>query len=206
MTPLRQPPHPTLPVLAALLVVACGSPTRPDQTADPMMTNEPTALFDFSDTETAQRFTAVDDRVMGGVSQSALSAVGGSAVFAGELSTEQNGGFASVRSTPLSVDLSAFEGIALYVRGDGRTYKLRMRTDDRFNGVSYQAPFATTAGVWTTLKLPFQSFEPTYRGRVPPDAAPLDPAAVRSFGLLVAGEQVGAFQLELRWIRPCGQR
>lgn len=165
------------------------------------MTNDADLLFDFSDPRSARRFSAVDDRVMGGVSQSALRAGDGVAAFAGDLSTEQNGGFASVRSEPAPVDLAGYAGIALRVRGDGRTYKLRIRTDRRRDGVSYQAAFATTDGVWTTVRLPFASFHPTYRGVAQPEAGPLDAAAVQSFGLLVADEQVGAFRLELGWMR-----
>ena len=170
------------------------------------MTDRSELLFDFSAPETVQRFAAVDDRVMGGVSQSAMRASSGIAAFEGELSLEQNGGFASVRSEPEPVDLSTSEGIALHVRGDGRTYKLRMRTDRGFDGVSYQASFATTPGAWTTVHLPFEAFQPTYRGQVRSDVAPLDLAAVMSFGLLVADEQVGAFRLEISWIRVFGER
>ncbi|MFT4541387.1 MAG: hypothetical protein ACI841_004399 [Planctomycetota bacterium] len=165
------------------------------------MTDPSKLLFDFAAPESAQRFAAVDDRVMGGVSQSAMRASSGIAAFEGELSLEQNGGFASVRSDPAPLDLSGSEGIALHVRGDGRTYKLRMRTEGGFDGVSYQASFATTPSAWTTIQLPFQAFRPTFRGRLPSGVAPLDPAAVMSFGFMVANEQVGAFRLEIGWIR-----
>jgi monofunctional biosynthetic peptidoglycan transglycosylase len=183
-----------------------GAAAKTTSTHECLMTDRSELLFDFSAPETVQRFAAVDDRVMGGVSQSAMRASSGIAAFEGELSLEQNGGFASVRSAPASVDLSTSEGIALHVRGDGRTYKLRMRTDAGFDGVSYQASFATTPGAWTTVHLPFEAFQPTYRGQVRFDAAPLDPAKVMSFGLLVADEQVGAFRLEIRWIRAFCQR
>jgi hypothetical protein len=170
------------------------------------MTDDQRLLLDFSDPTTARLFVAVDDRVMGGVSQSRLRQRGDSAAFEGELSTERNGGFASVRSELRPFDLSAFEGIALHVRGDGRTYKLRLRTDESFDGVSYQASLTTTAGAWTTIRVPFEEFRPTYRGRVPTGVGPLDPSAVKSFGLLVADEQVGSFRLELRWIGAYEQR
>ena len=169
------------------------------------LSSPPELLFDFSVPETVQRFAAVDDRIMGGVSRSALRASSGIAVFEGELSLEQNGGFASVRSDAASVDLSESVGIALRVRGDGRTYKLRMRTDARFDGVSYQASFPTSPGAWTMVHLPFEVFRPTYRGQFRSDADPFDPAKVMSFGLLVAGEQVGAFRLEIGWIRALSE-
>jgi len=176
-----------------------GSPV-PNGSSSIAMTEEHPLLLDFSDPKTAGRFTAVDDRVMGGVSRSRLRHLGDSAAFEGELSTEQNGGFASVRSDVQPVDLSAFEGFTLHVRGDGRTYKLRVRTNQNFDGVNYQTSFGTTAGTWTTIRLPFTAFRPTYRGRLVARAPALDPSLIKSFGLLVADKQIGSFQLELRGI------
>ena len=161
---------------------------------------EPQRILDFSDPTTVERFSAVDDRVMGGVSRSSLSAAGRAAVFAGELSTEQNGGFASVRSAPSPVDLGGNAGVALHVRGDGRTYKLRFGLEETLDGVTYQASFATTADAWTTVYLPFELFLPTWRGRTLSELEPLDPSRITTFGLLVSDGQVGSFRLELAWL------
>ena len=58
-------------------------------------------LFDFTDLQAVNAWHAIDDRVMGGISQSRLKHEPAShAVFEGEVSLEQNGGFASVRSKP----------------------------------------------------------------------------------------------------------
>jgi NADH dehydrogenase [ubiquinone] 1 alpha subcomplex assembly factor 1 len=58
-------------------------------------------LFDFSDPRAADAWRGIDDRVMGGVSRSRLRYDrAGHAVFEGEVSLAQNGGFASVRSSP----------------------------------------------------------------------------------------------------------
>jgi hypothetical protein len=53
------------------------------------------------------------------------------------LSLENNGGFASVRCLVGLTDLSEFAGLAVRVRGDGRPYQLRLRGNDRFDGVAY---------------------------------------------------------------------
>jgi len=188
---------------------APGGPTSTAEASPPaaaalaedpaMATTAPPVLFDFADAETAGRFTTVDDRVMGGVSRSAMRAGEGFGVFAGVLSTESNGGFASVRAAR-SVDLSGRGGIALRVRGDGRSYQLRLRTDRRFDGISYRATFATTPETWTKVLLPFDAFQPTFRGRVPAGAPPLDVAGIESFGLMVTDAQVGEFRLDVATI------
>ena len=168
------------------------------------MTSPEPLLFDFREPDVALRFIAVDDRIMGGVSRSRLKAEAGHAAFEGELSLDAGGGFASVRSAPSPVDLTGRTGIALRVRGDGRRYRLRVRTDEHPQAVSYQAAFDAPDASWSTVRLPFARFEPTFRGEPRPNAKPLDPGAVSSFGLLVADRQAGAFRLEIESITAYG--
>jgi hypothetical protein len=163
-------------------------------------------LFDFSRPADASPFQPIDDVVMGGRSSSRLAPdPAGFAVFEGLVSLEDGGGFASVRSAPRPTDLSAYSGVALRVRGDGRRYKLNVRTDAAFDGVTWQAPFHPAPGVWTEVALPFAAFEPRFRGR-PVAAGALDPARVHTFGLLVSDGQAGPFRLELAWIRAAPAR
>jgi NADH dehydrogenase [ubiquinone] 1 alpha subcomplex assembly factor 1 len=138
----------------------------------------------------------VDDRVMGGLSSSRAEASADGLVFTGDLSLEQNGGFASIRTRPRDYDLAGTRALVLRVRGDGKVYKLGLRTDDAFDGVQYQARFHTRAEAWEDVRLPIADFEPRFRGR-PVPAPPLDPARIRTFGLLIADRQAGAFRLVL---------
>jgi NADH dehydrogenase [ubiquinone] 1 alpha subcomplex assembly factor 1 len=157
-------------------------------------------LYDFSQPAQVALFHAIDDVVMGGRSHSRLAHdPRGFAVFEGVLSLEDGGGFASVRSEPRPRDLSAHGGLVLRVRGDGRRYKLNLRADGAFDGVTWQAAFQPPAGDWTEVALPFAAFAPTFRGR-PVAAGPLDAASVATLGFLVARDS-GNFRLELSWIR-----
>ena len=108
-----------------------------------------TSLFDFAQSATSQSSDAaswqiVNDGVMGGRSSSQASIVkletGGDAMrFAGNLSLENNGGFASVRSRPSgSLGLDPGETIVLRVKGDGRRYTFNLYTPDRRTAFSYQ--------------------------------------------------------------------
>ena len=156
-------------------------------------------LVDFS-RSAADAWFVVNDGVMGGLSSSEMVVTAdGTGLFAGRLSLENNGGFASVR-TAVRSDLTAFRGLVLRVRGDGRTYEVRLRTDDRFDGIAYRAEFDTEPGEWMTVVLPFDRFVPTFRGYVPRDAPPLDPSAIGQLGLLLGDKREGAFRLEVRRI------
>ena len=152
-------------------------------------------IADFRDPREAARWSPTDDVVMGGRSSSAMLAGDGVGIFTGELSLESGGGFASVRRADQTIDLSACDAIAIRVCGDGRRYKLNLRTSDRFDGVVYQAAFATQPGTWLTAELALADFAPRFRGR--PASGTLDRARVSSVGLLVSDGQAGPFRLEL---------
>ena len=158
-------------------------------------------LFRFDAPASVDDWAAIDDVVMGGVSSSRLRHdPAGHAVFEGVVSLEHGGGFASVRSRPMDLGAPGAAGFVLEVRGDGKRYKLNVRTDDAFDGVNYQAAFEAPPDAWTEVRLPLVEFRPTFRGRVVPNAPPLDPARVRQLGLLIAERQAGPFALAVRAI------
>lgn len=161
-------------------------------------------LADFRDPGEAARWRPTDDVVMGGRSSSAMVAGDGVGIFAGEISLERGGGFASVRRRDGSIDLSACDAIELRVCGDGRRYKLNLRTSDCFDGVVYQAAFATRPGTWLTAELALGDFAPRFHGR--PAAGTLDRGRVCSLGLIISDGQAGPFRLELSSIAGTSRR
>lgn len=147
----------------------------------------------------------VDDRVMGGVSKSDTRLVEGdngeaSLVFTGEVSLENNGGFCSMRSEGkewhFTEDIAGFE---LEARGDGKSYKFTVRTDQHQQG-SYRHEFDTIEGVKATYLFALEDFELYHRG-THLDAPTLDPTTIESIGILVSDKQAGEFELEIFRIR-----
>ncbi|CAL5221994.1 g4282 [Coccomyxa viridis] len=134
------------------------------------------------------RWERLDDVIMGGQSSSTLRATeDGAALFSGDLVIE-GGGFCGARTKGMDLDLSAYDGIALQVEGDGQTYKLNLKTADQENVPedTFQATFDTVAGQQTTVHLPWRQFVPVKRARVDPSAAPLDPSKTRQLGLVLS--------------------
>lgn len=156
----------------------------------------PSPLFDFGDPARAGGFTPIDDRVMGGRSHSRAVLVDRALRFEGEVILE-GGGFASIRSAPARLDLSGAAGLALRVRGDGRRYKVSLRTDDHLDGLAWQAGFDTATGGWEVVLLPLAAFRPVVRGRPAPEAGPLAAARVRTVGFVIADGQAGPFWLDV---------
>jgi hypothetical protein len=170
-----------------------------------IMDSTAVTIFDFGRPD-GPVWRSIDDVVMGGVSSSRLHPTGeGTALFEGDLSLENRGGFASVRTTLGPLDLSAYTGVEIHVRGDGKRYRLRLRTDDRVDGIAYQAEFSTSGDGWQTQQLPFVEFQPTYRGRILEGVEPLATNHINQVGLMIADRQAGAFQLEVAWLRAFGE-
>jgi len=158
-------------------------------------------LYRFDAPASVEPWAAIDDRVMGGISRSRLRFdPAGHALFEGEVSLAQGGGFASVRSQPGALGAPGASACVIEVLGDGKAYKLSLFTSDSFDGMSYQLPFLPEVGAWTTLRLPLAAFQPSFRGRAVPGAPPLDPARLRQVGLMIAERQAGPFALALRSI------
>jgi NADH dehydrogenase [ubiquinone] 1 alpha subcomplex assembly factor 1 len=162
-------------------------------------------LLDFDTDDEIALWGSVDDGVMGGASHSRFSrAAPGVARFSGVVSLENNGGFASIRTLAREWPTADATALALRVRGDGKTYKFTVRTDDRFDGVQYQVRFTPPIGEWFEAALPAASFAASFRGRTVAGAPALDLSRVRALGLMISDKQAGPFELLVDWIAAVG--
>ncbi len=184
--------------------------------------NPEQVLFDFQhpNAATVERWGALDDVVMGGVSQSQLILGTDGAVFTGHVSTANSGGFVSIRTKNCEppLDLSAYSGIQIRLKGDGQRYKFFVRSSPAWDGVGYAFAFDTKPGIWETITIPFSQLTPVFRAKTAPQAPSFDPATVYSFQLMLSKFeydgalnphfQPGPFQLVMEQIRtysesPC---
>lgn len=143
----------------------------------------------------------VNDTVMGGRSEGGFESHHDGLHFTGTTNTN-GGGFSSVRTKPMQLDLSKYTGVRLAVQGDGRRYTWRLATNARRRGrpVSYWADFETPDGTWSTIDIPFSSFIPRFRG-TQLEGPELDPAQISGMGLMIYDEQDGPFDLRLASVR-----
>lgn len=159
-----------------------------------------TVITDFSGSEKIQmNWRITDDRVMGGRSQGRFEITKqGIMKFSGNLSLENNGGFSSVRSGEVNLDLTHSAGLLLKVKGDGRTYQMRLGTEARYRSwdVSFSAEFQTERNKWIEVRIPFNAFKAGFRGRSLGNVN-FDPSNIRRFGILLGDKKPGSFELEM---------
>ena len=152
--------------------------------------------MDFSNPNTLRDSWIVNDGVMGGVSQSSLRQDVGGMFFEGMVSLENNGGFASMRSSvrfPQGTQL-----IELIAKGDGKRYKLVLRTE-LAPRVTYVADFIALP-TWQTYRFNLSQFKSTFRGR-DVDAPALSFSDVIDFGILISNNQAGSFAIQLKTLK-----
>lgn len=143
----------------------------------------------------------VNDNVMGGRSLGGYDIEAGELKFTGATNTN-GGGFSSLRTGPLKLDLSAHGGVELDLVGDGRQYTWRLTTQAVWRGrpIAYWARFDTQAGVAQTVRVPFGDFVPRFRGaRL--SGPPLDTARITGMGLMIYDGNDGPFEMSVSQIR-----
>jgi NADH dehydrogenase [ubiquinone] 1 alpha subcomplex assembly factor 1 len=180
-------------VLAALLL-SLSAQVATQEALEPVL--------DFAGPDTAQKWQAVNDGVMGGVSDGRYRITDEKTLeFSGTLSLENNGGFASVRTKPTELDIKAGDTIVLRVKGDGREYVLNLYTKSRRMAFSYRAPLPTTKNEWTEVRVPLEDFIPTAFGRRVQGMGPVDPTQINGLGFMLSDKKPGTFAMQAEWVK-----
>lgn len=157
---------------------------------------ESTFMIDFTEQHNLENWRITNDGVMGGKSQGHFSLQGDKAVFEGNISLDNNGGFSSVfRSIePLSKGLKT---VTINVLGDGLTYQLRMSVTLDGYRLAYKQHFNTVAGEQEKLTLILADFQASFRGRNIPNAPVLLAENIIEVGFLVTRKAAGPFSLAI---------
>ena len=163
--------------------------------------------------DSAQNWSFVSDRVMGGVSEGQASLEQDKDIsfarLTGNVSTKNNGGFIQLRSSsswlnkPLmfrNINDSEkagqeLQGVRLNVRGNGETYYIFIQTNQtRSPSDNFQASFQTN-NAWQTIEIPFKQFvreRINYNGSTNLVESHISPKNIRSIGITAYGRDFAA--------------
>ena len=120
-------------------------------------------IYDFENKGSNIQWYVVNDGVMGGLSEGNIAMnQEGHGVFSGYVTTENNGGFSSMRYVLEKKNVSQFTKVVIKLKGDGKKYQFRIKSDAS-QRYSYVNSFETS-GDWETVTLPFGDFIPMFRG------------------------------------------
>jgi NADH dehydrogenase [ubiquinone] 1 alpha subcomplex assembly factor 1 len=161
------------------------------------------SVFSFASGDDVGRWNVVNDTVMGGVSSGELTWAGEAMVFTGELSLDNNGGFASVRSPLVDPRVAARwaeqPGLRLEMRGDGRSWAVNVRDSGASGG--WIATVTPPVDEFASIEIPWRDFTPVTRFLDPRQSnEPLDPSRIALIALYLIDGVEERFRLEVRSI------
>jgi NADH dehydrogenase [ubiquinone] 1 alpha subcomplex assembly factor 1 len=162
------------------------------------MLQSPNEIFKFESGSSTKGWKIVDDRVMGGRSQGDFSVNSdGFGVFEGYVTTENNGGFSSLRYNFNGIKTSDFKFIVLKLKGDGKSYQFRLKTSDNQRH-SYIYTFKTT-GFEQDIIIPLKDFYPSFRGRIL-KMPNFDADQIKQIAFLIGNKTKESFSLKIKSI------
>jgi len=184
-------------VLLVLLGLLTMTMIAHSEASSKIQDNATMLLTDFTQSTTSLEFYIQNDTVMGGRSNGDFSISNGLLTFSGNTNTN-GGGFSSIRSKPVQLDLSNQDGLSVRMLGDGRQYTLHLQTNATWRGrkISYWANFKSLSGEWATVEVPFNDFKPRFRGYLL-DGPALDKARITELGVYIYDNLDGPFEIQL---------
>ncbi len=147
-----------------------------------------------------ENWRIVNDDVMGGVSTSELYLNDDkNLIFNGNLSLENNGGFASSRMGFEKGILKEVKSFKIKVKGDGKTYKFRLR--ENYRSTNYSSDFKTLKNKWIEIEIKTNQLKPMFMGYYSNRSPKLNTEKISSLGFQISDKQKGNFNLEIMYVK-----
>lgn len=161
----------------------------------PLLFLEEMVLFDFQKDKNLSAWVVVDDAVMGGRSKGNLEIhKDGYAVYSGNVSLENNGGFSSLRYQFEQKNVEPYTTASIRLKGDGKRYQFRVKSDQ--NDYQSYIYYFNTTGEWETIEIPLAQMKPSFRGRAL-DMPDYEGEVMEELAFLIANYKAESFQLAI---------
>ena len=165
-----------------------------------ILSNLPNKI-DFGSKKAGQNWYAVNDGVMGGLSDGSLKLTENSLKFEGTISLENNGGFSSIRSEYGQYDLSKYTKVTMRIKTDNSSFALLLERHKRWFRPYFKQEFKVTAGEWQTVTFDFSEFDEYTVGRKKATTmTKSDLSSVIRMGFITNDKTAKAFSLEIDYI------
>tara|TARA_R110002073_G_scaffold139232_2_gene289288 strand:- start:66089 stop:66589 length:501 start_codon:yes stop_codon:yes gene_type:complete len=160
------------------------------------MSTEP-LIIDFGNTKDGHNWTPVNDTVMGGASHSSTTLTSTSLLFKGDVSLENNGGFASIRSADGLYDLSKFTKVSIRFKSKGRRFALRLAEANSTVRANYKHHFSSSTENWEERTMQLANFKYYHKGAMTEQNSKEGLVTIVRIGLILSDGQEGPFELEI---------
>ena len=144
----------------------------------------------------------VSDTVMGGKSFGSVTFVEDYAVFEGNISLENNGGFSSFRSPFKDFDLTDYKKVVITYRNSGKQFAFSLENSRQWFEPNYKYTLPDSEGEWVTKEFKLSDMKAYQIGRAlnyKLDKTQLH--TMKRMGFINVGKEGGEFQLDVKEIR-----
>ena len=115
------------------------------------------------------------------------------------MSLENNGGFASSRMGFEKGILKEVKSFKIKVKGDGKTYKFRLR--ENYRSTNYSSDFKTLKNKWIEIEIKTNQLKPMFMGYYSNRSPKLNTEKISSLGFQISDKQTGNFNLEIMYVK-----
>ena len=199
--------------MSAIRIIAClalftACAEEPESTGEQVVEeaapSENALRVDFGLLADASWF-AVNDTVMGGVSNGEVTFGDGTMVFEGAVSTDNDGGFASVRSPEELYDFSEYSRVLIRLKSEGQPFSIILANNRWWFEDQFKFDIDLPDEEWHTIEVPFSDFQLyTLQGGYPTatgvEMRPEDTAEIFHIELMSKLFEDGPFRLEVDYI------
>ena len=162
---------------------------------------ETTKKIDFGKGKSGDNWLIINDDVMGGRSSSSFELQENSLIFKGNVSLENNGGFASLRSPFGKVDLSNYKTVTIRYKGSQRGFAFTLENERAYYRPNFKKMFLPKSTDWETVTLTLSDFEAYSFGRnIGYNLTPKIQEDIIRMGIILNDKKSGAFELEIDFI------
>ena len=139
--------------------LGCSSPIPNEQqeTTEIQDDNMISLRIDFGEDSDMEWFVVNDD-VMGGVSTSSVESTGTSVIFSGEVSTDNNGGFVSLRSPNDTYELEDYTQVEVAYKSQGHDFTMILADHLQWYMPEFKHELMPVNNEWTTITTSLSEF------------------------------------------------
>ena len=160
-------------------------------------------VIDFgSAAEQTTDWVMISDNVMGGVTKSTLQYKENSMILSGDISLDNYGGFASVKTRFGKFDLSAYKGVKIRFKSTNQKFAFTLEETKNWTMPNFKGSFAPAKeNTWTEATIYFSDFEEYQIGE--PTGREMKKSVqgnVVRMGIITTEKKEGPFSLEVDYI------
>ena len=165
--------------------------------------SEQSLVFDFGNTsDRVQNWVLISDNIMGGISKASVKYTDNTVILQGDISLDNFGGFASLKTKFKAIDLSSYSGIKIRYKAVNQRFAFTLEETQNWTRPNYKKEFTSNKqDSWEIATINFKDFKEYVIGEPTGDYMNLESLRnILRLGIISIEKKEGPFSLEIDYI------